>query len=123
MSLGFIGFCRKESEDDSTIYYAYSGANWNDKSQNKNYEKSFDGVFAIDKSVLRWKASCPHKQTESIDWTYNAIDSGLAVVIRECQNSFRLDSIEMDYIAHRLLLKIFEELHKTEFPENAAFIQ
>jgi len=123
VSLGYIGHCKKDSEDESAVYYTYSGADWNDKSQDRAAENAYDGAFAIDKSVLQWEPSKPRKQTEFLQWAYSAIDNVQAVVIVECKNSFRRGR-DIDYIALRLLCNIFEHLHKTgTLPEKMSFIQ
>ena len=126
MSLGYIGYCRKEAEDETAVFYAYSGADWSNKSRNSTDETAFDGAFAIDKSVLQYKPSKPKKQTEALEWAYRAMKNGSAVVLQECKNAFRRFNPEgsIDYIALRLFFNIFEYLHETgAFPDKEAFIQ
>jgi hypothetical protein len=125
VSLGYIGHCQKDSEDESAVFYTYSGADWNDASRDRAAEKAYDGTFAIDKSVLQWKPSKPRKQTEFLDWAYSAIENSQVVIIVECKNSFRrYKGLDIDYIALRLLCSIFQHLHKTgTLPESMSFIQ
>jgi hypothetical protein len=125
VSLGYIGYCKKVSEDDLTVFYAYSGADWNNKSQEKADETAFDGVLAIDKSVLLWEPSKPRKQTEYLNWAHSALKNGQAVIITECSTAFRRGGGGgIDYIARLLFYDIFEHLHKNgSLPDKAAFIQ
>ena len=126
MSLGHIGYCKKDAEDSAAVFYAYSGADWGNKTQSKADETAFDGTLAIDKTVLQWKPSKPRKQTESLGWTRSAIENGQAVVLKECRNAFRRfnPASDIDYIALRLLCKIFEYLHETgKLPDKESFIQ
>jgi hypothetical protein len=122
MSLGYIGYCKKASEDENTFFYAYSGANWNDKSHDKVDETAFDGVLAIDKSVLQWKPSKLKKHAEHLEWVRAALKNGQAAVASECSNAFYLFGI--DYIALHLFYGIFKHLYETgEFPNSKTFIQ
>jgi hypothetical protein len=123
LSLGYIGYCKKVSEDDATLFYSYSGANWNNPAQEKSNEKAYEGVFAIDKSVLDWIPSKPRKQSEGLEWAFSAIESGKAIVVTECKNAFYRGR-DIDYIALRLFFHIFEYLNQSgELPDKEAFIQ
>ena len=125
MSIGYVGYCKKESEDDFTVFYSYSGANWNNLEREKADETAYDGTFAVDKSVLLCKPSKPRKQVEYIDWTYSAVENGQAKVIVECKNAFyRGEDKDIDYIALRLFLHIFDYLHEHGLlPDKESFIQ
>ena len=81
MSLGYVGHCKKVSEDDATIFYVYSGADWNNPTQEKADEMAYDGVLAIDKSVLNLRPSKPRIQTEGLHWAFSAIEKGQAVLL------------------------------------------
>jgi hypothetical protein len=47
MSLGYIGYCKKETEDDTAVIYTYSGADWNNPQRDRSAEMAYDsyGVF------------------------------------------------------------------------------
>jgi hypothetical protein len=112
MSLGYIGICQKYSEDDTAVIYTYSGENWNDGGQSKHGDRYLqDGIIFIDKAKL------------THDWKQILLDKSI-YLDRECKNAFHRNNIAIDYIAWRLLCKIFKIL-QTEgyFPEHEAFIQ
>ena len=118
MSLGYIGHCKICLEDDATVYYAYSGRDWNNKAQDETYEDAYDGALAIEKSVLFWNPSKPRKQSESSDWAYSAIENNQAVVLTECKNAFYRGQ-NIDYIAFILIRKIFDYLYQEgRFPDK-----
>ena len=47
MSIGYHGFAKLFSEDDNFVYYAYSGANFNDKTRDEEANYYYDGRFQI----------------------------------------------------------------------------
>ena len=105
MSLGYIGYCKKISEDDLTVCYAYSGSNWNLPTNDSSAELAYDGDFAIDKSILQWKPAKPRVQTEYIHWTHTAIENRLAVIITECKNAFYRHGMNFDYIVLNFFIR------------------
>lgn len=112
MSLGYIGICQKHTEDDTAVIYTYSGENWNDGGKSKHGDRYLqDGIIFIDKTKL------------THDWEKSLLDNSI-YLDRECKNAFHRNNIAIDYIAWRLLCKIFKIL-QTEgyFPEHEAFIQ
>jgi len=121
MSLGFVGHCKKKSEDENGVFYAYSGANWNIP-RDRNADEAYDGEFFISKSVLAWERN-KTKQYEHIEWVSKSIKTGNTVIVKPCKNSFkRIGSI--DYIAYCCLLKVFKHIYNDGiFPEKECFIQ
>ena len=124
MSLGYIGHCKKEIEDDEYILYSYSGSDWNSPQNDRDAEKAYDGELLINKSIMNWQRTKSKKLNEYIDWTTIAIDKELISVTKMCKNAFFRDSQKMDYIAYRLLLQIVKYVyHENSFPEKTWFIQ
>jgi hypothetical protein len=125
MSLGYIGYCKKIEEDEQAVVYAYSGADINDENRGFDADKAYDGVLWIDKSILSWPRDKTKKQKESVPWTFEAIEEGVACVLRPCKNSFfRGSNKNTDYIAYRCFDKIFQRIfHGEAFPETERFIQ
>ncbi|NLB60943.1 MAG: hypothetical protein GX802_00695 [Clostridiales bacterium] len=123
MSLGYIGYCKLINEDEKHVYYAYSGANWNDANRDREAERAYDGLFSIDKSVMqRWSEV---KQLDnSIYLTAFAIENNYVNIIRLCKNAFNRYSVKIDYIVFMLLNHVFNHLiSEGVFPNNEAFIQ
>jgi hypothetical protein len=112
MSLGYIGICQKHTEDDTAVIYTYSGENWNDGGKSKHGDRYLqDGIIFIDKTKLK------------LEWPQNLPNKSI-YLDRECKNAFRRNNIAIDYIAWRLLCKIFKTLQsESHFPEQEAFIQ
>ena len=124
MSLGFIGYCKKTSEDDTTVYYAYSGSNWNNPNNDSKAEMAYDGELSISKSVLAWERTKAKQQTEYIHWTSNAIEKGDAIIICPCKNAFTRYSGNIDYIASKCFQKIFKRIYQDgAFPDIEGFMQ
>ena len=116
MSLGYIGYCKKIDEDSDAVMYAYSGVNLNDPNSDLDAEKAYDGeLFILKKSILELPRT-KHKQlTEYIDWTSDAIESGVAIVLQPCKNAFIRSPYNpsgIDYIAYRCLHKIFKRFYQ-----------
>lgn len=124
MSLGYIGYCKKVLEDDTVVFYTYSGADWNNPNRDCNAEMAYDGELSINKNIFEQARTKSKQQTEYIGWAYSAIESGDAIVVRPCKNAFTRGSIKIDYIAHCCFLNIFERVyHDGVFPEKEGFIQ
>lgn len=112
MSLGYTGTCRKVAEDDHIVIYSYAGENWNDRWNSKQGDlQLLDGMFTIQKDSF---CTCLEKCMQT-----NAIN-----IDRKCKNAFGKPDIPCDYIAWRLLHRIFDYHQKNnQFPEQASFIQ
>ena len=131
MSIGYHGFAKLFSEDDTFVYYAYSGANFNDKTRDKEADYYYDGRFRINKDILNRIKMLPEKDYPYYSWTDTAIDEGYLIIDRECQNAFHNAlgrEYPIDYILLRLLYHVFEEIYKLkdeikEFPEKVVFLQ
>jgi len=131
MSIGYHGFAKHFSEDDTFVYYAYSGANFNDETRDKNADYYYDGRFRINKEILKRIGDRPKKGYPYIDWTHIAIEEDFLIIDRECQNAFYKAGstvYPLDYIIYRLLTNIFKSMYETkdevmEFPRAAAFVQ
>lgn len=53
MSIGYVGKCRIEIEDDEVAIYSYSGENWNDGGKSQRGDRElYDGSFIIYKDCL-----------------------------------------------------------------------
>ena len=112
MSLGYIGYCRKDIEDDQAVIYKYSGSDWNNRENDNAAEEAYDGEIFIYKSVIG--------QTSVID----VIDSGEVKIMRPCQNATYRGSIMVDYIAYRIIYNLLQRvLNEGFFPDTDAFIQ
>jgi len=112
MSLGYIGYCQKDGEDDQAVIYKYSGSDWNNPKNDYNADKAYDGEIFIYKSVIG--------QTCLED----AVESGKIVIIRPCKNATYRGSIKIDYIAYRIICNLLQHVNNNKyFPETDAFIQ
>lgn len=131
MSIGYHGFAKLYSEDDDYVCYAYSGANLNDQTRNKEADYYYDGRFRIDKKILERIKMLSEESNQYISLTYIAIKEGYLIIDQECQNAFldsRRNEYPIDYIILRLLSHVFQEMFKSEegcltFPEKVAFLQ
>jgi len=131
MSIGYHGFAKLISEDDDFVYYAYSGANFNDKTRDQEADHYYDGRFRINKEILQRIEMLPDTDYPYYSWTDIAVDEGYFIIDRECQNAFHNSlgrEYPFDYILLRLLYNIFEDIYKLndeikEFPEKVVFIQ
>ena len=139
VSLGYLGMCKKEAEDNEMVIYSYSGENWNDgcKSQ-KGDAELYDGIFLIYKDCLEepeihtklkrmpsGRKKIIEKRITHIPNIYEYIQQNKIVVEKECKNAFRRrDNALIDYIAERLIYHVFEEYQLNGIlPDKARFIQ
>ncbi len=118
MSLGYVGMCRKELEDNKMAIYFYSGENWNDGGKSKMGDRLlYDGSFIIYKDYLE-------KHTAHTPNLSECLANNEVIIERECKNAFRQHSMSMDYIAFHLILHIFKEYQSTrKLPDECSFIQ
>ena len=139
MSLGYEGMCKLVMQDDETAIYAYSGANINDNYElRKQHVFEYDGEIVIYKRCLETpeihtKIKCKpsgrkYEEEKRITHFPNVIDhiqKGDIIIEKECFNAFRhYANIEMDYIAYRLIVKIFAYYQENGcLPEKEGFIQ
>ena len=139
MSLGYEGVCKLIDQDDELAIYAYSGANINDNyEEQKKHCLDYDGVLVIHKRCLeepeihvKVKRRPSGRKYESVKrithfpYISDHIQIGDIVIEKECHNAFRrYSTMEIDYIAHILLIKIFESYQKNgRLPQKEGFIQ
>ena len=109
MSLGYSGRCKKVDEDDTAVYYAYSGIDLNNPTHDKAFEKVYDGSFAVDKSITG---------NERID---ALLADERLVIINHCKNEWHT-ATTAGYILLHLVLAILKDLRKTgEFTDGFSF--
>ena len=101
MSLGYSGRCKKVNEDDTAVYYAYSGIDLNNPTHDKAFEKVYDGSFVVDKSITG---------NERID---ALLADGRLVIINHCKNEWHT-ATTAGYIFIHLVLTILKNLRKRE---------
>ncbi|MBO4950160.1 MAG: hypothetical protein J6E38_03980 [Clostridia bacterium] len=113
MSLGYTGICKKESEDDKTAVYTYAGENWNDCGQSKSGDS-----HKQDRNMVVYK-ECLNSE----DIVKN-FENGRIFLEKKCKNAFiRCEEIPFDYIAYRLLRKVFDSYKKNgNLPDEESFI-
>jgi len=139
MSLGYEGVCKLVDQDDELVIYAYSGANYNENyEEQKLHRLDYDGVIMIHKRCLeepeiqrKMKRRPSGRKFESVKRIVlfpnisDHIKNGDIVIEKECHNAFRrYSTMSVDYIAHLLLIKIFEFYQENgRLPEKEGFIQ
>jgi hypothetical protein len=137
MSLGYEGVCKLVDQDNELAIYAYSGADWANPAH-RNHIRDYDGIILIYKQCLEEPEIHTRMQRRSSGRKYESIKiithipdinkhimDGNIIIDRECKNAIRRGSGSIvDYIAHKLLLKIFVYYQeKGVLPEIAAFVQ
>lgn len=111
MSRGYVGFARYKQESNGFLIYEYSGENWNVPHDIGDHSL-YDGLISIEKNLLGEDS-----------WS-GAIEEGRIKIIKECKNAFYLYNLKVDYLAIRIISKIFSEYkEKGEIPEKVAFFQ
>ncbi len=112
MSLGYTGMCKKVAEDECLVIYSYAGENWNDGVKSKSGDCQLqDGMFTIHKDDF----------CEDIE---RCIQIGIIKIDRECKNAFCKSGVPCDYIAWRLLRRLYIAYEQNGlFSETATFIQ
>ncbi|MEG0671920.1 hypothetical protein [Clostridium sp.] len=120
MSLGYCGIAKIYDQDEDNIYYLYSGENWNEPTSSKDDRYLYDGLIRINKAAFK-----DGKGTDYICYMSNGIKAGKIEVMIECKNAFiRYKNFNFDYIAHRIILRIFEKFQESRaYPEEVGFIQ
>lgn len=112
MSLGYMGICQKQLEDEVMVVYSYAGENQNDEGKSRRGDAQLqDGMFSIKKGFVGG----------SIE---ESMTAGHIVVDCECKNAFRKGQQTSDYIAWMLVRKVIR-FHEKEgvYPEIESFIQ
>jgi len=118
MSLGYIGYCKKETEDNTAVIYTYSGADWNNRQRDRSADMAYDGELFISKNILNYT-----KGETKNSWIFAALKNG-DVVINPCKNAVFRFKENIDYIALRCLYSISKHVYSDGvFPEKEAFIQ
>lgn len=139
MSLGYIGMCKKESEDEEMVIYSYSGENWNDGENSKSGDSLlYDGSFIIYKDCLEepeihtkllrmpsGRKKLLQKRITHVADIIKHLNNKRIVVEKECKNAFRqAASMPVDYIAYMLLPDILKKYQTEVFlPDEDSFIQ
>ena len=139
MSLGYEGVCKLVEQDEEMAIYVYSGANINDNYElRKQHALNYDGEFLIYKRCLeepeihtKIKRSPSGRKYEEVkrithfSSVAKHIENGDVVIEKECFNAFRrYANAEIDYIAYRLIEKIFTYYQENGcLPEKEGFIQ
>lgn len=139
MSLGYIGMCKKELEDDEIAIYSYAGENWNDGRKSKSGDSFLcDGSFIIYKECLeeteihRKFKKMPSGRKKIIEKRIphapdiiEYVNDKRIIVEKECKNAFRCgETIPIDYIAYLLILHVIERYQLDgELHEKESFIQ
>ena len=136
MSLGYEGVCKLVDQDDEIAIYVYIGADIDCKTQIA-YRFDLDGVITIYKRCLeepeihtRIKRRPSGKKYESIKRITHIPDiskhlnNGDVIIEKECKNACRRGNMKTDYIAYRLLMKIFIYYQENGIlPEHEMFMQ
>ena len=139
MSLGYEGVCKLVEQDEEIAIYAYSGANINDNYElRKQHILDYDGEILIYKRCLeepeihtktkRRPSGRKYEEVKRITHFPSVakhIKNGDVVIEKECFNAFRrYANMEIDYIAYRLIEKIFTYYQENGcLPEKEGFIQ
>lgn len=138
MSLGYQGVCKMIMQDEEMCVYAYSGLNVNDNFKfGKAHSRDYDGEIVIYKRCLeepeihtkikRRPSGRKYEEVKRITHfplIASHIEHGDIVIEKECINAFRRYTLDVDYIAYRLLIKIFLYYQQKGFlPEQECFIQ
>ena len=139
MSLGYEGTCKLVIQDEEVAVYAYSGANINDNYEfRKAHILDYDGEILIYKRCLeepeihtkikRRPSGRKYEEVKRITHFPSIVEhikNGDVVIEKECFNAFRrYDNMDVDYIAYRLILKIFMYYQENGIlPEKEVFIQ
>lgn len=117
MSLGFLGKCKLVSVEGDRVWYCYGGENWNIP-EKSHMNEEYDGHIEFDSSLF------DHLFAENMfDIIYNNINTDNIIIIPSQNDFFRGDT-HVYYIAHHLIMHIFDYYKKyKKYPEVEAFIQ
>ena len=138
MSIGYVGKCRMEMEDDEVAIYSYSGENWNDGGKSQRGDRElYDGSFIIYKDCLEEpeihikRKKMPSGRTKLVEKRivhfpnlFEHLENRKIVIEKECKNAFKVQEMPIDFIASQLLLHVFERYQlEGELPEKEMFFQ
>ena len=137
MSLGYEGFCKLVEQDEEIAIYEYSGADF-DNVQHMAHVRDYDGEIWIYKRCLeepeihtkikRRPSGRKYEEVKRITHLPSVrehIKNGEVIIEKECVNAVRRHAnADIDYIAYRLIIKIFTYYQENGFlPEEEMFIQ
>ena len=114
MSVGHGAFCKKLSENDECVTYAYSSFNYNNKKY-LNDERICDGKIIISKKVFSDSWGVPN---DSFAELYDKGD----IVIENCSNTWLKCSIGYDVMAAHLWCRLLRQIQKLQcFPDKCNY--
>ena len=114
MSVGHGAFCKKLSENDECVTYAYSSFNYNDK-RYLNDEHICDGKIIISKKAFSDSLGILR---DSFPELYDKGD----IVIENCTNTWMKHSMGYDVMAIHLLVKLLRQIQKLQcFPDKCNY--
>ena len=114
MSVGHGAFCKKLSENDECVTYAYSSFNYNNKKY-LNDERICDGRIIITKSIFSDDLSI------LCDSFHDLYDNG-DIIIENCSNTWQKHSKGYDVMAVHLWCKLLRQIQKLQcFPDKCNY--
>ena len=120
MSIGYGAFCKKESENDEFVTYAYSSYNWNDE-RYYNDERVCDGKIIISKKVVSDELSLHSHDYLGSDFT-KLYDNG-DIIVKNSSNTWMKHSKGMDVMAIHLCFKLLNQYQKEYcFPDECHYL-
>ena len=139
MSLGYMGVCKLVEQDEEIVIYAYSGMDIDDNHELRRVHfLDYDGEIWIYKRCLeepeihikikRRPSGRKYEEIKRITHVPSVlkhIKNNDVVIEKECANAFRRSgNIDVDYIAYRLIDKIFTYYQEHGcLPEKEGFAQ
>lgn len=130
MSIGFGGHANLVAYDDHMIIYAYACYDINNKEYRK-YMEFFDGEIIILREALvepeihrklkRMKSGRKRIVEKRVrqDVPYESLYASGKITVKNASGTWHTYESGFDFIAHRLIFKIFDEYQNTgEIPES-----
>jgi len=114
MSVGRGAFCKKLSENDECVTYAYSSFNYNDK-RYLNDERICDGRIIISKKSFSDSLGI---LCDSLSELFENGD----IAIENCSNTWMKHPMGYDVMAVHLLCKLLRQIRKSQcFPDKCNY--
>lgn len=114
MSIGHGAFCKKLSENDECVIYAYSSFNYNDK-RYLNDERICDGRIIISKKSFSDDLGILRDSLSELFENGN-------IVIENCSNTWMKPPMGYDVMAVHLLCKLLRQIQKLQyFPDKCNY--